>query len=90
MVTENVYRADLPVDVRRITIALQTEWSFHVGQQIIKTGLEITRITREEGNALIFGMMMYKIFAKKLNTPNADEFVWKHIEGIPVMVEYSY
>ena len=95
---KNVFRADLPERIRRITFLMRTEMVFTVGQILPQSKIQITDIIRDENNATLFGKMMYQIFVKKVEEQrdgtykqtNEDAFIWKTSEGVDCMVEYFF
>jgi len=86
--SDGLFRPEVHGDIRRITIGgLQSEFNFHVGQVLIKSGVQITKIERDENAMFLFGEVMYIIYAKKTGLEDSKEKAWKYIHGLPVLVE---
>lgn len=82
---DNLYRPILG-EIRKIVVGdPKTGFSYTVGAYFEKANLQITSIERDENGALIFGKLLYIVWAKK--TESEKEFVWKYIQDQPVIVE---
>ena len=83
--TPVIYRPLLG-EIRKIVVGDPKDgFSFTVGNFFAKADLYITCIERDENGALVFGKLIYIIWARKSNSEK--EFVWKYIQDQPVMVE---
>ena len=76
-------------NIRKITMgtdpkdgmAIEVGKTHHTPEGLIK----IVAIVRNEESYYFWGDIIYQVFAQKIGEKTT--FIWKHIEGIPVVVE---